>query len=54
MTKGELKEDMRNAIKYCKSFDSIIDELANYVKNNFKLKKVIISNGKGKRNKSKH
>jgi hypothetical protein len=52
MTKGELKDNLKDAIKHSRSFDGIINDIANYVVMNFKLKKVVIyGSRKGKRNK---
>jgi hypothetical protein len=39
MKMSELKDEMKEAIQDCKSFENIIDSLSIYISNNFKLKK---------------
>ncbi len=50
MTRGELKKEMKDAIKDCRSFEDVIDNLTEYIVKNFKLKKRVIVYGK----KNKH
>ena len=49
MTRGELKAEMKSAIKDSRSFEDIIDSLSDYIVKNFKLKKRIIHYGKKKK-----
>jgi len=53
MTRRELKDEIKESIKDSKSFDDIIENVSEYIVNNFKLKRRVIVYGKDKNSKSK-